>query len=523
MTNQPFDPMKKIIILALCSLCGPYLLLAQSVTYADLYQKAYNLGSTQPDSAIYYGQQALKLTTKEDEKAQTHWLIAFYAREIGNFRFAISHYKKAYSLYTGKSEKATMLKDIAYCYKNVGDGAVLVPQKTTDTSTFRFKGVVLIAIEAAKIFQQLRDTTKLIHSLNLLGNCYKTEQKFEKSDSVFQLAIQLAKKKQEPTLKNVYGDYARLKERVRQYDSAVYYQRVALEQFPNKNLSKKTMRYVRLAKYYLLQHQLDSTKYYRDQALAIPQKSPNVTVYLKALQGLVAFIDKEIAQGQAYYAQCDSIILQLKNHSSSPVQQRYARKISYEVYYKAHEMLQQLQTYGGAPHRFAPTLAWFKKRLQYEKDLYDNAKVSAALRDSLVIERTRPKIQVTHRVNPWWWWLTLGVLTICGGLLYWRRERKLQAEKLLTQASQDFVQQIKSSPIRDYGEPKPTEIKIVGDIEERMGKKLTTDEVKILLMIRRGDAYNKIHLATNIPVGTIKSTVNRIKTLCKVDNIRDLM
>ena len=258
-------------------------------------------------------------------------------------------------------------------------------------------------------------------------------------------------------------------------------------------------------------------QYYLNKALVIDQQSLEVKVYLQATKGLLHFINREEAEGKAAYRLCDTVLKQLREHSPHLIQQKYARKTALEVYQSAYDVVSKLWMYGDRA-QFAPLKAWFKKRMDTERGRYQDIRVSVALKDSLVIERTRPKVnkQVKYTVNLWWLALVVIVLGVFGWLVYTRRERSLRAY-------QDFVKAVQMSPIKGFDHPREKEIAMLMEIETRLGRKLRLKEIKILLKIGRGDSYNKIFVDLGIPVGTIKSIVNNLKDKCKVENIRELM
>ena len=393
-----------------------------------------------------------------------------------------------------------MLKDIAYCYKQVGDYRAAIP----------------IAAKATQNFSKLQDTTRLIRSLNLLGNCYRTQQSYWVADSVFRVAFGLANQKPSNDLSNLYGDFALLQAQQLKYKSAIHYQKLALTTYPEKSQTKTCIRLIKLTRFYLQAQKLDSAQHYLTQALALKPASLEARVHLYATKGVLHFMNRQIAQGRAAYQVCDTVLRQLGGHSASLVQQKFARKTAYEVYRLGYQMLDRLWFYGNDKDHFAPARDWFKQRMDMEKNRYEDIQVSVSLKDSLVIARTAPKTKVVKRLNPWWWVLMVAGLGVGGWLVYKQRTRSLRA-------SENFVKAIQTSPIKGFDQLNPKEIAMLAQIESRIKRPLKMKEIKILLMIGRQNNYNQIHLATGIPVGTIKSSVNKLKDLCQVANIRDLM
>jgi len=497
--------MKYIISLTLV-VCNFTAILAKTTNFKQLYKKAYNIAATHPDSAMYYAQLAIKATTKPKEKASAHDLWGFYASRQGYYSLAIEHYQQAYNLYPEPIKKTMMLDNLAFCYKNIGQVASAIP----------------IAQKAVLRFSQIEDSVRVAESLYFLGSCYLDEYNFKAADSTLQLMLQIGEKLNHHKLGLFYSSYAYYQEKRNRFDSAVYYQKLAIQKYKGKNLAKKSIWQTRLSRYYLQAQNPNAAQNALHKAKQLAGKLPLALLYYHSIQGIFLFLDQQDQAAYDNYKKCDSLLKKICPDPVNLTQRKYVRKKSYEIYKIGYDIFRKIWSYEDK-ERYTRIRQWYQDRMHYEKALYDNIKISVALKDSLAMERARLKVQVKRTVNPWWWWVMVAVIGVFGGVAYWQRTRKLRAEQAFAKASTDFVKAIKASPIRGYGEPRPEDMLLLGDIEDRQRKKLTSDEAKILLMIRRGDSYNKIHLATEIPVGTIKSTVRRIKEQCRVENIRDLM
>ncbi|HAS41284.1 MAG TPA: hypothetical protein DCS93_12435 [Microscillaceae bacterium] len=472
---------------------------SQTQTYAHLYKLAFHESDHRPDLAISYAQKALKEARNRSEKANAHYLVAFYAQYQGYYGLAIIHYNQAFRLYTTSQKKTTILNNMATCYKQAG--------KTREA--------IKIGRQVSKRFAQQQDTVKFSYTINLLANCYRDLANYNQSDSLFRFSMQLTKRFVTPNLPNVYQDYACLQERLGNYSNGIRFLKQAIALSDTSKPIQKKIRLTQLARMYLHAKKLDSAGYFLDQAISIPQRSLKSTILLSATEGLFHFINRNEQRALKSYHQCDSLLSQLHEHTSHLVQKKYARKTAYEVYQQAYKLLNNLWFFGNK-ERFEQPKNWFKQRMNQEKALYEGIQVSVALKDSLVIARSAPKTQVVRQINPWWWALMVAVVVAGGWLLYRRREKALQAQT-------DYVKAIKTSPIKGFDEPKPQEIAVLQQVETRVGQRLKIDEIKILLMIGRGYTYNQITLATYIPNGTIKTIVKRLKDQCGVENIRDLM
>ena len=61
------------------------------------------------------------------------------------------------------------------------------------------------------------------------------------------------------------------------------------------------------------------------------------------------------------------------------------------------------------------------------------------------------------------------------------------------------------------------------EIESLINKELSTNDVKILVMISRDIPYVQIAVKVGINTGAVKTRVKRLKDKCGAENIRDLM
>ena len=139
----------------------------QSETYNHLYKFAFHKGNQQPDLAISYAQKAIKKAHNSTEKANAHYLVAFYAQYQGYYGLAIIHYNKALELYSTSLNKTTILNNMATCYKNAGK-----PWQA-----------IKIGEKVFKHFAHKKDSVKLSFTINLLANCHRDVASYSQSDS----------------------------------------------------------------------------------------------------------------------------------------------------------------------------------------------------------------------------------------------------------------------------------------------------------------------------------------------------
>ncbi|WP_299465539.1 sigma factor-like helix-turn-helix DNA-binding protein [uncultured Microscilla sp.] len=477
--------------------------------YDRLYAQAYRAGNTQPDSAIYYARQAATATKKPADQAKAHWLIGFYARKQGYYGLAIQHYQYAYNLYKQPIQKATMLKNIAFCHKNVGNYQAAIP----------------IVRQAVQRFAKLKEVNYHIEALNLLANCHNAETNFGNAQLTYIQAVEMAKKHSKPQkLASIYTDFANFKENQHQYDSAVHYQRLALEGFNEPNAIRKCTRLVRLSWYCILNKNAGQARYYLDEAFRVEQNGAECNVLLYAIQGFLLFVERQEAEARQAIERSDSLLKHLRQSSSHPIQQKFARKLACEINQSGYKILQSLCFYSNERPRFAPHKQWFAQRLQYSQQLYNEIHLRVALRDSLVIARATPRVNIVRQITPWWWLVMVAAIAIGGLWLYQARTQKIRAETRRVQAQVNFVETIKASPVQGMGDLSKAEVGMLAKIEHHQKAKLTADEVRMFVMVVRGGyTYKAISLRTNFTEGNIKTKVRRAKKACGVSNLKDLM
>lgn len=491
--------MRSLIILGLY-ICIPSIMYAQKISYATLYTTAHTWGDTQPDSAIFYAQKAVKATQKDLEKADAHNLLAYNAQKMGYYGLAVMHYRKAYQLYADDPhEKIAMLHNMANCYKSIG----------------QVKEAMRLAKRVIHAFGKHNDSIKLCYTLNLLANCHREITNYNTADSLFRLLLHITKRLYPENLSNIFNDLANLKAKVNQYDSCVYYQKLAIARSNDKDLVKQDLYFIRLAHFYLLKQKPDSAKYCLQQTKNLTKGSTKAAIYYHAAQGLLHFIARKEVKAKLSYQKCDSLLTLLRKSSNYSIQQKFARKIAFDVYQNGYNLLGKIWIHDNK-HLFSSPKDWFKKRMLQEQEHYQGLRVQLSLKDSLVMERTTPKTKVIKKITPWWWIMVVTALSLSGMLVYQKREKTLKANT-------NFIQSLTDSPIKGFDQPTSQEIRMLEHIESLIGKKLKIDDIKILLMISRRNTYNQISLATGIANGSIKTRVKRLKDKCNVDNIRDLM
>ncbi|EAY29633.1 tetratricopeptide repeat protein [Microscilla marina] len=476
--------------------------------YDRLYAQAYRAGSAQPDSAIYYARQAASATQKPQEQANAHNLLAFYGLNQGYYGLAIQHYQQAYDLYKQPIQKATMLKNMAFCHKNTGNYQATIP----------------IVRQAIQIFTKLKEVDYHIEALNLLANCHNAETNFGNAQCIYMQAVELAKRHSKPQkLASIYTDFANFKENQHKYDSAVYYQRLAL-QAPQLHPSKESIRWVKLAWYYLQSKNLPAAEQSLRQAQSLEHTSPKAWAYYWGVQGLVHYIKLQKSQAKQAYHRFDSLLQVLGGNTAQPIQQKFAHKTAYDMYHSGYSLIGRIWPREHEKAYFAQVRQWYAQRKRTEHRLLQKTKVNVTLRDSLVIARTAPRVNVVRQITPWWWLVMVAAIAIAGLWLYQARTQKLRAETRQVQAQANFVETIKTSPIKGMGDLSKAEVDMLAKIEHHQKDKLTADEVRMFVMVGRGGyTYKAISLRTNFTEGNIKTKVRRAKKACGVSNLKDLM
>lgn len=473
----------------------------QPSEFEKRYAHAKSFSQTYPDSTIHYARQAAQLKDiTPAQRAQAYWLAGYYCRKQGYFGFAIQHYQKAYKLYEAPLKKAQMLANTAVCYRDAGDYPTAIP----------------IFQKAVQRFSQLADSSKWATALQLLGNCYTTQTNLGAADTCFRAAVKLAANKP-AQLASIYTDYACVKAQGKQYRQAIGMQRHALDAYPQTQPNKTSMRLLRLAEFYLRGFaRPDSALHFIERARALQPQSHEVRYFTEAMQGVYHLSQQQDSLATARFARADSVLERMAVHSDVPVQKKYARKLGIDAYELAQDVLHHLYIFGGKKPYYKQKLTWARQRLHAERLRFQDIKQSVTLQDSLVIERAKPKTNVITRLTPWGWALLLASIGAAVALAYGYRARQLQA-------GARFLKALKHSPIKGFDQVSLAEVNAIEEIQDRLRKPLSPENIKILLFIGRGYNYLQIGQKVGLTEGGIKSRVKRIKDECKVGNIRDLL
>jgi tetratricopeptide (TPR) repeat protein/DNA-binding CsgD family transcriptional regulator len=477
--------------------------------YNSLYNEAYDQAATQPEQAILYARFAADLAEFAQDSVQqgeAHHLAAYFAEKQGFYGMAIRQYQRAYLAHPQTLQKAVMLKNMAYCYQNAGNPLKAKP----------------IVAKAVENFSRLDDQENLSQALQLAGNNYRRLENYQAAHAHFRRAIALHKDtvpKHQRRLASLYSDFARLKEQVTQPDSAIYYQRLALElphAKPSPNLL--CMRVTRLAWYYLRAQQLAPARQTIERALQIKPTTLLYQVMLEATRSLLLFVERRPRQGRQVMERCDSLLAELRTPAPNLAQQKFVHKLAYEINRSGKRVLSRLAFYGDSA-RYVPHRDWFAQRYGYEKALYDKVMFNIALKDSLVIAKAPPQTQlnIIQRIGLGWWLALVGALALGGGGVYYLRSRAQRAHVQSIEAQISFIEAIKRSPIKGYEDLKPAEMDMLQRVQVGLKRALKPDEIKMLVMVARGYTYKQVSVNTGVKEDTIKSRMRRIKKACGDD------
>lgn len=472
--------------------------------YGSLYAKAYHVGNAQPDSAIYYAQLALKATQDPTKQANAHNLIAFYAQRRGYYGFSLSNYQRAYDLYINVSQKAATLYNIAFCYKNADNHTAAIP----------------VARKAIDNFRHLNDTKSLSRALQLLANCYHAQTNFFAADTCFKRLVKITQSK--TRLASIYTDLASFKESQQKYDSAVYYQRLALRQAKAKP-STESIRRVKLAWYYLQSKNLEAAEQSLQQAQATPHRSPKAWAYYWGLRGLVHYIKIEEKAATQAYQKFDSLLQVLGGSQAPPIQQQFAHKTAYDMYSSGYALIGRIWPKDEEKAYFARVRQWYALQKQAAHKLMQSSQGQVVLQDSLVIERAKPKIKVVKKLSPWWWALMLGTLAVGAIWVYKARRQVVQARIQEAKVQVDFMEAVEASPVKGFGEVSKAEVSMLAEAEHRLKRKLRLEEVQLLMMVARSYKFSEIAVNLGIKESTARMRMQRLKERCSINHVDELL
>lgn len=204
----------------------PYLLTGQDFNMA--HKKAKQFSHKNIDSAMFYASNMLNLAENKDQKRKAFDFIGYLANHNGLYKLSEDCYREA------ANNSQDNLQKHRY-YLNIG---IVLQQSNIEMSS-------LIADSCIKVFNDLGNKEYKSFAYDLKANT-----SLESNECLIWFRKSLGEKSRE-SKGYVYPKIAKAFARFEQIDSAIYYQRLAIDKFPIKTPKYQVENYALMAKYLL--------------------------------------------------------------------------------------------------------------------------------------------------------------------------------------------------------------------------------------------------------------------------------
>ncbi|WP_299461071.1 hypothetical protein [uncultured Microscilla sp.] len=294
--------MKQLLCLACTMLLltnpGAY---SQSNQYHNLYQRAYDLAITQPDSSLYHSQQALKLAHSSKEKYNTYTLLAYAAGKLCSYTLAINSLRQAQKHAPDSNAYIKVNIRIATHYFNSGN--YIQTKKVTQQNI--------------DFLQRHKQFIDLSYAYDILSGILLEEKK-ESALPVLRQALGLRQKYAPERVGGIYESLAQAFFRFRVYDSAAYYQHQIITRLPtNAPTDEQAYHYATLAKYLSFDRRPDKALPWLQRAEEICCRQAEPALFVAQARALWQWASQNAQVAQADFKRLDSLMsaaMQAKTH-----------------------------------------------------------------------------------------------------------------------------------------------------------------------------------------------------------------
>ncbi len=315
--------------------------------YFDALIKLSDLYSYQnPDSAIYYAEEAKKIATKQGNDnhiVQSDVEIGWNLYILGKYSEAITMFNRALD----RSIKTKNSRGVAVSYGNLG---------TVYKDLGNLKEALDCYFKLLKFSEESGSKKLQATALGNMGLVYMMLENFDKAREYFSKALLLdIELKNDRGVGRHYGNLALLKERNSQYDSAFYYHKKALA--IDKKLNNKlgmARHYGNIGQCYYLISQYDSAKHYFFKALELDKLLDNkngIGDQYNRIGSLFATLN-EFKKSEKYLLEALKISQEINN---TEIKKNSEMSLS-ELYYKTKDFKKSVDYY----HRYIQTLEKLK-------------------------------------------------------------------------------------------------------------------------------------------------------------------
>lgn len=466
--------MKKLFILwgAWLGLCTAGL--AQH-NFKETYKKAHAFTTTNQDSALVWAKKCVFQAKSDHEKYQASYLLGFNSYRMHLYGLALKGYSQAIKYAIDSTKKYKSMNSLASVYLSIG----------------AYSKANKLNLQSINYFKKRQQWRSLSYAYELKSIILQKQKDYAALSVLYQ-ALKLRKKYAPKEIGYAYHNLATGFATFNQYDSAVAYQRLAVEQYPLKSPDKIAQQKILLAKYLLFANQVNKARPYLKDAQKIRKLPMTELVWCHTL-GLYLSHKQQNQRAAQTFAHCDSLLQNLLNEAPDVVTRKTISEQALEMY---RDVLKLKNLKAVARVRYEGKLQLIQAKLEsYGKEL--------TLKDTIHSKGFSQEKSISSNSSGlptyFWWLLLTGTIGLLG---YWIW-RKTHQTAPPTPEMLELV----------------NERKLIAQLEEKMGASLEVDTREMVLLCYRGKSFSEIAQLMRISRDTVRGRFRSIAQKTQIKSV----
>jgi hypothetical protein len=454
--------------------------------FTETYKKARAFTTSQPDSAMLWAYKSWLLTQNNTEKYKASYLIAYSANRLCLSSVALHWYNQASIITHDSTQKYDALNSKAAIYLRIGN----------------YGQADSLNKQSIAYFKKQNDTYSLSYSYELQGAILQQRGNYGALD-LFRQALQLRKQQtSQNEIGTIYRSIAKAFASFNIPDSAVYYQKKAIESYPMKSPNQVAIQQIFLAKYLLLADQTSAALPHLQTAERL-RKRPLTELLRCHTFGLYLSRLDVPAHAKRIFARCDSLLTRAlaaapdaptRKAISAQAVDMYADALQIKTLPDSTRLSYQAQLKLAQKH-----LKVANANLKLKERYYSQALGKGAL-----------PLGGTSGQSIWQWApVLIGIAGLVFGGYMWQRSKQQT--------------QVAVEPLPD---PLAQENAFLEEVVAALGNeanKLKLIDHETIKQLCKGKSYNKIGEELNAKGDTIKTRLNRLAKNAGYASMLDLI
>lgn len=304
--------MKRIILFGLwCMLCCP---VQAQQNYQETYQKARMYTNTHSDSAMLWAEKCLELATTREQKYKAYYLRGFNANKLCMQGQALDDYQNARHFAPDSVAYFRINNNLAniYLFAEKHEQAIKLNEQCIAFNT------------------QAQQWVRLSYNYEVKSNIL-CEQKDEAALKALRKAVSLRKKHAPQQIGYAYESLAKAFAVFSVYDSALVYQQLAIENYPDKSEQETATLHTKLAKYLILNNQTRQALKHLQRAQPL-KKVALAELFWCHTFGLYLAKAQQKQKANETFHNCDSLLQKLLDQAPDIVTQRSISQYAVTLY-----------------------------------------------------------------------------------------------------------------------------------------------------------------------------------------------